>query len=373
MKSSVNMEDVNCPHGCARDDEFVLTGRDLLHGLPGEFTIVKCRVCDLMRTNPRPTPDSIGFYYPKDYGPYVGTQVELVKKTSQIKKLFKPLVNRVFNSNSQRVPRLMSGRMLEIGCASGAFLHQMASKGWSVQGIEYSKHAAQAATQLGYHVHAGALETAPDPSEPFDLIVGWMVLEHLHDPLFCMAKLREWAKPDGWLVLSVPNAASLEFRVFKDQWYALHLPPHLFHFTPRTLKNLLAASGWNLEKIYHQRTLGNLIASIGYFLRDKGYAKLGQHLIDFPVRPGVWSYVLFPLAWIFSLFGQTGRMTVWARVKYCCGWRRSLVESQCLAPDFGLGNICQPCCNMALRFRKCPHVLVFIRRGINGCVLCGRA
>jgi 2-polyprenyl-3-methyl-5-hydroxy-6-metoxy-1,4-benzoquinol methylase len=313
----VMLEDVKCPLGCSKNDEIVLTGHDLLHDLPGEFTVVKCRSCGLMRTNPRPTPDTIGFYYPDDYGPYVGTRVQQArpKTASWLKKLLRPIFRRVFNFNTTTLPAMAPGRMLEIGCASGAFLHQMAGKGWQVQGIEFSEKAAQAAAQLGYPVHAGPLETAPQPDEPFDLIVGWMVLEHLHDPIGCLRKLQGWVKPGGYLVLSVPNANSIDFRLFKKYCYANHLPNHLFHFTPHALSNVLQNSGWKLEKVHHQRVLNNLIASTGYVLRDMGYAKLGQKFNDFPKRAGRWIYVLYPLAWLLSVFGQTGRMTIWARVK----------------------------------------------------------
>jgi hypothetical protein len=61
--------------------------------------------------------------------------------------------------------------------------------------------------------------------------------------------------------------------------------------------------------------LSNYIASPGYILRDWGFGKLGKKLIEFPNRQGRWAYVFFPLAWVLSLFGQTGRMTVWARAK----------------------------------------------------------
>lgn len=314
-KFPVILEDVSCTLGCQKNDEVVLTGHDLLHDLPGEFTVVKCRTCELMRTNPRPTPETIGFYYPDDYGPYMSTQVPQTKKNASIMQQLKSFAKRFFRTNSMKLPSLASGRMLEIGCASGAFLHQMSGDGWQVQGIEFSDKAAQAAAQLGYHVHVGSLETAPNPNEPFDLIVGWMVLEHLHDPIDGLKKLREWAKPDSWLVLSVPNSGSLEFSLFKEKLYSLHLPNHLYHFTPHTMELVLNASGWELEKIHHQRTLSNLIASTGYVLRDKGYVKLGQKFIDFIECSGVWAAVLFPLAWLLSVFGQTGRMTVWARVK----------------------------------------------------------
>ena len=316
IPAQVILEDISCPLGCGKNDEVVLTGHDLLHNLPGEFTVVKCRACGLMRTTPRPTPDTIGYYYPDDYGPYVGTRVQQSNSMATgIKDKLRPIARSIFNFKMTNLPKMSPGRMLEIGCASGVFLHQMAEKGWQVQGIEYSPKAAQAAQQLGYRVHAGPLETAPRPEELLDLIVGWMVLEHLHDPIGCLKKLHEWIKPGGYLVFSVPNTNSMDFRIFKKYCYANQLPNHLFHFTPDSLTRVLENAGWKIEKIHHQRTLSNIIASVGYILRDKGFAKLGQKFIDFPERSSVWTYVLYPLAWLLSMAGQTGRMTVWARVQ----------------------------------------------------------
>ena len=313
---SVVLEEAACPLGCTGSDEVVLAGRDLLHGLPGVFTVVRCRACGLMRTSPRPSPAAMGFYYPDDYGPYLGTRVQEGEPApaTGIRKLLRPLSGRLFDFKTTALPVMAPGRMLEIGCASGSFLHRMAGLGWQVQGIESSGTAARAAAQLGYAVHGGPLETAPQPDEPFDLIVGWMVLEHLHDPIGGLRKLREWARPGAWLVLSVPNAGSLEFRVFKDKWYALQLPTHLHHFTPGTLRRVLSAAGWDLARVHHQRVLANLIASTGYVLLGRGLRKLGQRCVDFPERGGRWPYVLYPPAWLLSVFGQTGRMTVWARV-----------------------------------------------------------
>lgn len=314
--SNVILESVVCPLGCKKNDEIILTGRDLLHGLPGEFNVVKCGACNLMRTNPRVNPESIGYYYPDDYGPYIQTKVESQKSNRDnfIIKFLRPIARHLFNSNVTVLPKIAVGRMLEIGCASGSFMHKMAKLGWQVQGIEFDEKAAKAAKKHGYHVHCGPLETAPTPTAPFDLVVGWMVLEHLYDPIGGLIKLRQWAKPNAWLVLSVPNAGSLEFKLFKDKWYALQLPTHFHHFTPATLKTVLSASGWKLEKVHHQRVLNNLFVSTGYVLRDKGYSNIGQSLIDFPAHAGRLTYVLYPLAWLLSVFGQTGRMTIWASV-----------------------------------------------------------
>lgn len=317
--TEIMLESSGCPLRCDAGDEVVLVGRDTLYNLPGQFTVVRCRRCGLQRTNPRPTPQSIGAFYPDNYGPYVSTAVDRQRSVPSEKSAFKALagtlLRRVFEFNTTRLPDVSVGRMLEIGCASGAFLDHMAGRGWSVHGIEFSPTAGAAARQLGYPVHIGPLELAPAPAEGFDLIVGWMVLEHLHEPVESLRKLREWAKPGAWLVLSVPNAGSSEFAVFKGNWYALQVPTHLFHFTPRSIGMLLSAGGWRLERVHHQRVVSNLIGSIGLWLCEKGFDGLGKRLTAFPDQAGRWSYILYPIAWVLGLFGQTGRMTIWARVK----------------------------------------------------------
>ena len=204
--------------------------------------------------------------------------------------------------------------MLEIGCASGVFLHQMAQRGWEVSGVEFSDEAAASARSMGYPVHSGSLESTPDPEERFDLVIGWMVLEHLHAPTLALRKLQRWTKPNGWLAISVPNADSLEFRLFRDAWYALQLPTHLYHFTPASLAKVLQAGGWNVERVFHQRLLGNAVASVGHVLEDrKIWPALARMLLEFPEKSGLRQYAAFPLAFIAGLMGQTGRMTVWAR------------------------------------------------------------
>ena len=204
--------------------------------------------------------------------------------------------------------------MLEIGCASGAFLRRMALEGWEVEGIEFSQKAAEDARQLGYPIHTGALETAPPPRAPYDLVVGWMVLEHLHDPVGALAKLRRWTRPGAWLAVSVPNAASFEFAVFRDAWYALQLPTHLWLPTPESLCKVLARGGWRVERILYQRDLRNLVASLGYRLEERGFwPRLAQAMKRFPDAGGRLPLLLHPLAAVLALLRQTGRMTAWAR------------------------------------------------------------
>jgi predicted SAM-dependent methyltransferase len=141
-----------------------------------------------------------------------------------------------------------------------------------------------------------------------------MVVEHLHDPVAGLSKLARWTRPNGWLAISVPNAGSVDFTLFKNAGYALQLPTHLYHFTPRTLTRLLSQSGWVVQKVFHQRGISNLVGSLGYKCDDWGLPQaIGTAFKTFPKRGGLFSQVfLFPLAYLLAVFGQTGRMTVWA-------------------------------------------------------------
>ena len=300
----IALEEVPCPLGCAAGDRLALEGFDRLQGLPGRFRVVECASCGLLRTNPRPTPESMSFYYGAGYLPYCSSRPRA--------RLGAELVDRLLLAEA--VPPLPPGSLLEVGCASGGFLRRMARRGWRVSGIERSEEADEACAALGYRVHAGTLETAPDGFGELDLVTGWMVLEHLHDPVGGLEKLYSWTKPGGWLAISVPNAACRERRWFGDAWFPLHLPNHLFHFTPATLRRTLERAGWEVQRIALQRNLGDLIASAGYVLQDRRrLPALSRLLVSYPWRGGRLNLALLPLSYPLSLLGQTARMTAWAR------------------------------------------------------------
>lgn len=296
--------------GCKSRDELVLQGRDRLHDLPGTYSVVRCSACGLLRTDPRPTADTIGYYYPETYGPYVGTRITHSRFRTAANAI-KEFVRNALRIHSLSLPALEPGRMLEIGCASGSFLGRMADKGWQVEGIEFSPAAAKNAQDAGFSVHCGSLESAPEPAEQFDLVVGWMVLEHLHDPVLALNKLHRWSRKDGWLVVSVPNAACFQLGLFKERWYPLQLPTHLYHFTPETLEALLNATGWRIEKILYQKVMTDLVASTAYIIEDKWPNLTISRFLE--RHPQIFNLPLYPLALILSWLGQTARMTVWAR------------------------------------------------------------
>jgi len=306
------LEEVTCPLGCPLGDDLLLVGGDRIHRLPGEFRLLRCRSCGLGRTSPRPTPAAMTAYYPQEYGPHLSTRVN--PRPTAPPRWWKTLGKRLLAFNTERLPELAPGRLLEIGCASGGFLQRQQEFGWQVAGIEFSPLAVQNARQAGLDVHCSTLEEAPPPAEPFDLVVGWMVLEHLHDPVEGLRRLHAWTRPGGWLVLSLPHVTPAHFHLFGACWYGLQLPTHLFHFTPATLRALLSREGWRVEKVFHHRLLSCLLGSLGHRLAAAGrQGAITRWLEGFPDRATRLHLLFYPLAWLLAACGQTGRMTVWAR------------------------------------------------------------
>lgn len=309
---AVSLEDKPCLCGAVGQDNLLFTASDTLHGLSGKFDVVRCRTCGLIRTNPRPDQASMGFYYPDNYGPYLGTQI---RSSSRLRRTLRFVYALLFSTHSQKIPKINPGRALEVGCASGSFLAKLTNDGWRVEGIEFSAKASQLARDAGFAVHTGGLEEIQlEDFKKYDLIVGWMVFEHLHDPIGALDKFSQWLADDGVLVLSVPDAAGGDFAAFQASGYALQVPTHLYHYTPQTLTALLARNGWHVERILHHRTVANWLAGLGIWLGSKSVLPgLAKYLRSFPERFDLLTMCLHPLAVILAAIGKTGRMTVWAR------------------------------------------------------------
>jgi 2-polyprenyl-3-methyl-5-hydroxy-6-metoxy-1,4-benzoquinol methylase len=318
--SEVVLEHVNCPLCNSDKSRKLFQSIDRLSNLPGVFSVVQCNNCSLMRTNPRPTKETMGFYYPENYTPYLITSDSRENNIQNKKRPFWKKILRVFfgdgNSRAEYIPKkLTPGRALEFGCSSGSYMEVLRNKGWEVDGIELSANASQVARNHGFSVFTGLLESAPNPLKKYELIVGWMVLEHLHEPKESLLRLSEWIEEDGYLVLSVPDCNAVWFKYFKDCDYGLQLPTHTTHFTPSSISKMLNECGWQVEKIFQQRTLGTIIPTLGYFLK-KYFNHLGnlpEKLINYDKTFEKIDYWLYPVRILLASLKQSGRMTVWAR------------------------------------------------------------
>lgn len=287
--------------------------KDCWFGLPGEFNIMQCTDCELIYLNPRPKLEAIGFYYPVSYTPHQHTGYEgNGNGNGKIKAAIKAL----FNTRSHYLPPGYPGaRLLEIGCSYGAFLDQARNKGWEVYGVEIAEEPVKYGREfLGLNIYHGTLENACFPDDYFDLTTGWMVLEHLSDPLITLKEVWRITKAGGQVAFSIPNIGSWEFKLFGPNWFALEVPRHFSHFNVNSIKQLFTRCGLKLENIYYQRNISNIPASMALTI-EKHY---GQNMLSGFLRniyhSNSFIKLSFPIAAIMSWFKMTGRITVIGRV-----------------------------------------------------------
>jgi 2-polyprenyl-3-methyl-5-hydroxy-6-metoxy-1,4-benzoquinol methylase len=162
-----------------------------------------------------------------------------------------------------------ASRVLELGPATGYMSRAFTDRGCTVVGIEIDPEMGERAGKFCERVIVGDLDTldlaAELADERFDAIVAADVLEHLKDPLALLIRLRPFLKPDGCLVISVPNVAHGSVRLallsghFEYQEIGLLDSTHLRFFTRETLERLLDEAELGLAEL-HRHEL-NLDAS----------------------------------------------------------------------------------------------------------------
>jgi|GEM_PF-167880 len=275
--AQIEWELVDCLLCGGGDFDPVVESRDFTTASEFTFSVVACRDCGLAFTNPRPTPECIGRFYPSDYGPHAGHEWS-DGWMALLKRRFERAVLRTrFGYGPQPAPaadRLMSvlgrasirgrrrraawipfrgrGRLLDFGCGAARFGRLMREYGWRVEGVDVSGDVAErTARAAGFPVHVGSLPHADIRPESFDVVTMWASLEHVHDPRSVVAGAYDVLRPGGMLLVCVPNIASWAARRFGAAWWGLELPRHLVHFTPQTLRGLLDREGFRITRLEH--------------------------------------------------------------------------------------------------------------------------
>ncbi len=139
-------------------------------------------------------------------------------------------------------PRRRTGRFLDVGCGGGFLVETARDHGWTAEGTEVSRAAAEFGRSRGVTIHAGILSDAKLPESAFDVVTMMEVIEHVPDPVALLRECAELLRPGGALYLTTPNWSSLSRRVLGPRWSAIGRD-HVVYFTPRHVRRALRAAG----------------------------------------------------------------------------------------------------------------------------------
>jgi len=209
-----------------------------------DFKIIKCAKCNLARTEFDLDRANLAAYYPDEY---------YGEKTSRFLTIIEKMIYYWRKKRVATICRLKGkpGKVLDIGCGRGIMLDIMRRKGWECYGTEFSKTSARHAVEvlkLPIRI-CSLLEPGDYPQSFFDVISIWHVFEHIQDPCMLLSVIEKIIKPQGVLIIEVPNFASLQAIIGRGKWFHLDAPRHLFHYKQSTITNLLERYNFVVNKI----------------------------------------------------------------------------------------------------------------------------
>jgi 2-polyprenyl-3-methyl-5-hydroxy-6-metoxy-1,4-benzoquinol methylase len=214
------------------------------HSVSGEeFELLLDDELQLLKTHPQPAPEQLGQYYESD---------DYISHTDSKRTIFEKLYHIVKQKALRDKVKLIQkfspskGVLLDIGAGTGDFLVEAKKNNWVVTGIEPSEKAKGIAMSKGISFKDSVKDVA-DGS--VDVVTMWHVLEHVPDVEVHIKELKRIIKPDGVIVIAVPNYKSYDAIKYGKYWAAYDVPRHLWHFSKTAIQKLFEAEDIGLVKI----------------------------------------------------------------------------------------------------------------------------
>lgn len=289
------------------DHELLFQDADRRFPVDGLYDMSRCRSCGLLFLNPQPSPEDISPHYPPTYDSLQGERLSDARqerrytilygeKSNSLKKvLFSP-----FRLLLRTLPKRQGGRILDVGCGSGHFLVIARTlSGMDAYGVEPYHYDAEYAARHRLSIFKGSLEEAQFPGDFFDVVTLNHVLEHIGDPRSTLREVRRIVKPDGAIVVGIPQTRSLLYRLFGRRWWQLDVPRHLFVPSIHNLSTLAEELGFRISRVRYNGTPASILASLRYWRSDI----LGRHRRFDEFRANRVAFIaLVPIAALINFF-----------------------------------------------------------------------
>jgi 2-polyprenyl-3-methyl-5-hydroxy-6-metoxy-1,4-benzoquinol methylase len=224
----------------------------MIRARPG-FMVVQCTQCGLRRLDPLPSQQELKKLYEDD-----SLKHEYIRQGSTAYVAGSERAEPFIQDRLKAIAAAChcTGRILDVGAAQGSFLYEAKQLGWEPLGLELSPEGIQwAKDHYDVELRSQTLIEAVLPPASFDAVHLSHVLEHLPDPVETLAELRRILKPGGVIAIEVPNEFDDLFQLFRTRMlrrqpapYAVP-SPHVYFYTPETLRRLLVQNGFDVFHI----------------------------------------------------------------------------------------------------------------------------
>jgi len=211
------------------------------------YKLRQCGNCGLIFVCPLPEPEHLAKLYRKTAGYFTTANTDL----SETSQSYAINMSKVLSNNG-----IEAGRLLDVGCSTGAFIYHMRRLKWQVTGVEVNPDAVAVARQNHLDVVRGKLENCSFDEGSFDVIHMGDVIEHLSSPRETLRAAHRLLRKGGLIVIRTINAkcgfavsSLLLAKIFRFPWPHSEAPYHLYDFYPKTLSRLLSGVGFEMVSL----------------------------------------------------------------------------------------------------------------------------
>lgn len=216
------------------------------HSVSGEsFQLIENTKYGFLETIPQPSPEALPDYYKSE---------DYISHTDSKRNLFEKVYHLVRTISLKQKLKLINSRntsnknLLDVGCGTGDFLQIAKQNNWTVTGIEPNEQARTLANKKTGNAVFEINQLLKFERESFDVITLWHVLEHLPKLEEHIQIFKKLLKPNGSLIIAVPNYKSYDAQYYKEFWAAYDVPRHLWHFNKESISKLVNIVSLEVEK-----------------------------------------------------------------------------------------------------------------------------
>jgi 2-polyprenyl-3-methyl-5-hydroxy-6-metoxy-1,4-benzoquinol methylase len=211
----------------------------------GGDTYVRCAGCALVYIDPQPSDAELAAIYGESYYDAWGAGLNAEHVAKLKRRTFALMLERLARRAGVR-----TGRLLDLGCATGYLLEVARERGFEPFGIELNPFSArQAQLKLGAdHVHCGTADDAPFAPGSFQVVVMSDLLEHVRSPRKLLAQTHELLAAEGTLVVAAPNVGGASSKLLRSSWTD-YKREHLFYFDKRSLAATLRRASFEVREV----------------------------------------------------------------------------------------------------------------------------
>ncbi|NTW33678.1 MAG: class I SAM-dependent methyltransferase [Bacteroidetes bacterium] len=206
-----------------------------------KWAICKCNICNAFFISPEPKQDQLKLAY--DYAYYGECENKFIFSVEKFIDYFR---RRKAKYIASLIPE--NAKVLDLGCGNGRFLRHLSTFGnYDLHGLEIEGASAERACKIKeIKLRVKSLKQNDYPDSSFDVITLFHVFEHIDNPKETLVIIKNILKKDGLLVVSFPNIAGWQAKIFKGKWYHLDPPRHLFFLDSVDFINVMEGFGFIL-------------------------------------------------------------------------------------------------------------------------------